>query len=306
MFGSFPSPVIDFVLGAFREANTKVSRSLSLHPSMHEESLDHMLLAELSSAPPAFFAEVGAAVEIQTHWLGGRRMYGRWEIADIALLVLFRVNGGLTHRKVALLQTKRLYTKELPTTELEEADYIIGIGRLGDQVEMRYPLVTPRKFSFSDACVFGAMTAGSKQVGRIDAYESETKIPVHYAFYCPVEVPYECEYPSSATGGSELENHLGCRVQSAQAVHQSLKKVVAGKAPSLAELALSLALSEDDKHSEFGWRIEDFVANEVLSCREGKLFDGTDDANLQRLFYERSAPISSAISITIDVVDGRD
>ena len=55
MFGSIPLPVVEFVLQVFGEANTKVSRSLSLHPSIHEESLDHQLLAELSSAPPTFF-----------------------------------------------------------------------------------------------------------------------------------------------------------------------------------------------------------------------------------------------------------
>jgi len=303
MFGSFPSPVIDFIWSTFQDANRKVSRSLSMHPSMHEESLDHMLLAELSSAPPRFFADVGAAVEIQTHWLGGRRMFGRWEIADIALLVLLRTNGGLLSRKVALLQTKRLYTKEIPTAELEEADFRIGIGRLGDQTGKQFPLVKPRKFSFSEDCVFGAMRAGSSQVDRIDAYENEHDIPVHYAFYCPVDLPYECEYPSASTGGSELENKLGCRVQSAQAVHKSLGGVVAGKAPSLAELASTSTATNESQHSKFGWKLEDFVAGEVLSCREGKLFDGTDDANLERLFYERSAPISSAISITIDLAE---
>lgn len=270
---------------------------------MHEESLDHQLLAELSAAPPTFFAETGVAVEIQTHWLGGRRMYGRWEIADIALLILLRTNGGLVSRKVALLQTKRLYTREIPTAELEEADYRIGIGRLGDQTGVLYPLTKPRKFSFTEECVFGAMAAGSAQVRNIDSYEKEHDIPVHYAFYCPVEVPYECEYPSPSAGGLELENRLGCRVQSAKSVHRSLKKVVAGKAPSLAELASPPIVSDSDEHSRFGWTLEDFVADEVLSCREGKLFDGTDDANLERLFYERTAPISSAISITIDIAD---
>ena len=230
-------------------------------------------------------------------------MYGRWEIADIALLILLRTNGGLISRKVALLQTKRLYTREIPTTELEEADYQIGIGRLGDQTDRQYPLIKPRKFSFTEECVFGAMASGSHQVHNIDNYEQEHDIPVHYAFYCPVDVPYECEYPSSGANGQKLDNNLGCRIQAAQNVHNSLTKVVAGKPPSLAELADASICTESNKHSKFGWRLEDFVANEVLSCREGKLFDGTDDANLERLFYARSAPISSAISITIDIAD---
>ncbi|PCI05996.1 MAG: hypothetical protein COB78_05355 [Hyphomicrobiales bacterium] len=270
---------------------------------MHEETLDHMLLAELSAAPPRFFGETGAAVVIETHWLGGRRMYGRWEIADIALLILLRNNGGLVSRKVTLLQTKRLYTREIPTSELDDADFIIGIARLGDRTGKLSALTQPRKFSFTENCVFGAMSAGSPQVSRIDQYQLENEIPVHYAFYCPVEVPFECEYPSAPQDSEMPKNNLGCRVQSSKAVHRALGKVVAGKPPSLAELSNHATKSSEQNFNQYGWKLEDFVADEVLACRQGKLFDGSDDANLERLFYERSAPISSAISITIDLSD---
>jgi hypothetical protein len=50
----------------------------------------------------------------------------------------------------------------------------------------------------------------------------------------------------------------------------------------------------------WGWRLERFVADEVLRCRQGTIFDDSSDPNLYGLLYRRSAPISAAIAITID------
>lgn len=59
--------------------------------------------------------------------------------------------------------------------------------------------------------------------------------------------------------------------------------------------------TSDDAFSASGWRLETFVADEVLRCRQGALFDGSADENLEYLFYRRSAPIQAAIAITIDI-----
>jgi hypothetical protein len=55
-------------------------------------------------------------------------MYERWEVADIAVFILLRTRGHLISRKVALLQTKRLYSQEIAGTELDRADYMIDIA----------------------------------------------------------------------------------------------------------------------------------------------------------------------------------
>ena len=55
-FADIPEVVVDYVRSVFAIANDKVSRTLSDHPSMHEEMLDQTLLTELVAAPPAFFA----------------------------------------------------------------------------------------------------------------------------------------------------------------------------------------------------------------------------------------------------------
>ncbi len=300
-FPDIPLVVIDYIRSVFSTANDKVSRTICTHPSMHEETLDHLLIMELTASPPAFFATEGMGVLIESHWLGGRRMYGRWEIADIALFILLRKGGHLICRKVALLQTKRLYSKEIDAPELDMSDYIIGIGRLADRTDRTIPLSNQRIFSFDDGCVYAAIHAGSEQVAHISQYMFQCDIPVYYGLYNPTSLPFKACYPPSDGLVSFEFNRLGCRIIPANHVHSVLSQLVDGKAPTVSDLTYPSQFDPGDPESRSGWRLEKFIADEVLRCRQGKLFDGTEDPNLIALLYERSAPISAAITITIDI-----
>ena len=55
---------------------------------------------------------------------------------------------------------------------------------------------------------------------------------------------------------------------------------------------------------EYGWRLEDFMAAELLGCREGALFESTSQPSIDALFNRRSGPIAAAISITIEAPAG--
>lgn len=300
-FGGIPQEVIDYIRTVFREANQKVSRALSWHPSMHEVTLDHMLIAEVNAVPPAFFASSQAAVAIETHWLGSRGMFDRWEIADIAVVIILRQAGMLQSRKVALLQAKRLYADELAGSEIERADFEIGIGRLVDRVDPQHPLVQQRSFRFDHQCVYGALIAHSRQVGHIDAYAARTGIPVYYALYNPIDVPFVALYPAAPQSGPPAQNRHGCRILSALDVHRVLGSMAPHTQPSINDLTLPAAMDPSDSSSVYGWRIEHFIADEVLRCRQGRLFDRTDQPDLYGLLYGRSAPIMAAIAITIDL-----
>ena len=127
--GDIPDVVIDYVRGVFGDANREASLALTRHPAMHEVSLDH-----------------GGGNK--SHWLGGRHMWGAWEIADIAVCVILRERGKLAVRKVALLQTKRLYYREIPVVEMERVDYLIGIGRIIDTTDPQIPLSQQWAFAF--------------------------------------------------------------------------------------------------------------------------------------------------------------
>ncbi|MCX7367026.1 MAG: hypothetical protein NTV97_35160 [Alphaproteobacteria bacterium] len=287
----------------FERANNKVAQALARQPSMHEEMLDHILVAELAASPPTFFANSRTAIAIETHWLGGRWMHHRWEIADIAIFVSPRGQGQLLMRKVALLQTKRLYSHELAGTEIEPHDYMIGIGRLADRVDPQVPLSSQRSFCFNDQSKHQQLQSDSHQVGAIDEYSNWRNIPVYYGLYNPIAVPYAAMYPMVSQSTPTEVNVVGCRVIPATSVHTLLHAKAGNWSPTYKDLTFPTRFDAADVNSIHGWRIERFMADEVLNCRQGRLFEDTRDPNLRGLLYERGAPIASAIAITIDFHD---
>lgn len=96
-------------------ANVRVCRDKSSHvdqaysdTNTHETSLDLTVIEQLSqvASPLRFSGEW--LVRLDTHYLGGGRHFGSWEIADLGVLVVFRRRGVVERVKVALLQSKRL------------------------------------------------------------------------------------------------------------------------------------------------------------------------------------------------------
>ncbi len=302
-FDAIPSVVVNYIREVFGAANDKVSRTMSLHPSMHEEFLDQTLVHELAASPTAFFAAERVGVSLESHWLGGRRMFDRWEIADIAFFIILRRQGHLIARKVALLQTKRLYSREIPVVPLDESDYRIGIGRLADRIDRTVPISRQRIFRFDHSSVYQATEAGHRQIDRIDAYFEREGIPIYYGFYNPLTLPFEATYPALGGRGPECANEIGCRVVPASHVHVVVRGLEDGRSPSVSDIVMKPQFDSTDPGSMLGWRLERFIADEVLRCREGRLFDDPVDENLRRLLYSRSAPIAAAIAITIDIGD---
>ncbi len=238
---------------------------------------------------------------IETHWLGGRRHWGRWEISDIAVVIAVRVHGGLIARKVALLQTKRLYSKEIPVESIDRSDFEIGIGRLVDRTDKTMPLFKQRKFTFTEKCVYGAMSSGSEQVQRIDEYVDQRGIPVYYALYNPPSLPSSGLHPASGGIKSLEENQVGCRVLKREEVNDILDELPVGTTPSFGEMQNPGRKTSFDPYAVHGWRLETFIADEVMRCREGRLFEDTQDETLANLLYRRTAPIAAAIVMTVDL-----
>jgi hypothetical protein len=298
-----PEDVIAFTRGVFADANLRATTALARQPAAHEEMLDFQVFAALDEVGPCILGS-GIAVEIDTHWLGGRRHYGgRWEIADIGIVIVLRRAGRMLWRKVGLLQSKRFYSREIPVVEMEIADYRIGIGRLVDRTEDIPTRTHARRFHFTEECVYGAMAASSSQAKNIDAYIAKHSIPVYYSLYNPPTMPFEGTTPRTIpTGHSATDNPLGCRVLTSHEVHGALANLPVGRTPRFMEMVRKAnAANAVDPHEKHGWRLETFVADEVMRCREGRLFEKSDDADLYSLLYERTAPIASLIQISIDM-----
>lgn len=86
-------PVKNWLLSVFAEVNERASRKLSRIPTTHETSLDETVIEQLSQVACPFRFGNDWLVRIDTHYLGGGRHFGRWEIADLGVLVIFRRAG---------------------------------------------------------------------------------------------------------------------------------------------------------------------------------------------------------------------
>lgn len=304
MFPTIPADLVEFIRSAFGGANSRATLALTRQPSMHEEMLDQQIVSTLDGVGSRIVPGSGAAVSIETHWLGGRRHYHNWEIADIAVAVIVRRVGHLAGQKVALLQSKRLYSRELSIREGGKFDYMAGIMRLIDVEPSVSTLTVARSFTFSEDCVYGQIEAAGEQPKLIEEYISERNIPVYYSLYNPAVVPMTSTVPQVHEEMAEPTVEVGCRVLTTSDVHGALASLAAGQRPRFVDLVRPVPTGDIDAFAQHGWRLENFIADEVLRCREGRLFERSDDVDLDRLLRERSAPISAAIVITIDLPHG--
>lgn len=299
---ALPPPVLNWIRDVFEQVNFRSSAKLTRIPTTWETSLDMTVIEQLShfSAPFTFASDW--VVRLDTHYLGGGRYWGRWEIADLGLLVIFRRKREIVATKVALLQSKRLYPDEAETdAEDHKIDYMTGFGRLLNSESEYLSLVKPRVFRFTAQSCYRALEYAGDQYEAILQYATATRIPVYYLLYNPLDLPIRTALPASAEAEEDLPNlQVGCRVIRADLVHSKLQAHGLNKSrnPSFEQLAGG---DEHPFNDDFV-PLQNFVTTAVLGCREG-YFAGTNpqqDQGLFRVFNQRSGPISAAISITVD------
>ncbi len=301
---TIPEDVTAWIRAVFRTCNIRTATSLMRMPTTHEETLDAAFVAAAAefAAPVRFESEW--IVRIDTHFLGGRRHFHNWEIADIGVLIVFRRGGKVVRSKVALLQSKRLYPDEEDYDEKERVDYEIGFGRLfrGDA---RFESVSaPRVFAFRETSKYQALKVGDRQFRLIDEYESTHGIPVHYLLYHPGVVPFSTEIPRLAESTLTESVELGARVIPAADLRTALAGRADGYSPQFCDLTGVNLLPAAPSTSPPGWLIEEFIADLALQCKVGYIAEKENDPGLVRVFSGRSGPISAAIAITFDAPPG--
>jgi hypothetical protein len=282
-----PPEVYEHVRSVFEQANERVSAMMTRIPTTHETSLDHSLIDAISQFAAPFRVAPDWTVRIETHYLGGGRHFGEWEIADIGLILIWRDKGEVRLRKFGLLQSKRLYPIEQEMEEDTRRDYEIGFARLmpGDEglTELK-----DRTFSFLPESRYRVLLTGDHQYKAIAAYEEHYAIPVHYLLYQPLVIPWRQVIP--VTDRALPSNSIGAEVARTSALRGLLDDRPKGYAPARSDV------TEIPR-----WRLEAFVADELLRCREGyRANNGPDDPGIGQMFANRSGPIAAAIGITID------
>lgn len=260
------------------------------------------LIEQLSRYAAPFHFPSDWLLRLDTHFLGGPRYWGTWEIADIGVIVIFRTKGVVKQTKIALLQSKRLYPIEAEApSEDQLIDYEVGFARLLEAEQEFKSAVKPRNFTFSKDSRYRAFEYQGDQYKAILKYTEQSEIPVHYLFHNPLTLPSRATLPveadKSASNGGPCQ--IGCRVVGAQTLHSRFSAATLKKLenPSFAHV-----LGKAKQIDNTAWRLEHFIADLVIGCKEGYVGGTTpmEDANLFRVFSRRSGPISAAISISID------
>ncbi|SFQ45111.1 hypothetical protein SAMN04489713_13439 [Actinomadura madurae] len=287
-----PEDVIEYVRDVFKLADRRATSKLDRMPTTHEEWLDFSLIDAISEASGPHETQSGVTVDIAVHFVGGGVHWKRWEVADLGFIVNFRRPSELIRTKVVLLQSKRLYPRE---SEFIEDAGVTMHGGFGSLMEPSSLLGKgPRNFTFDEACRYKALQIGDRQWQSIADYEENYKIPVHYLLYHPHAIPYsEVEIPVRLpVRFNESEPEVGSRVLRASVLHLLARTFPRNYAPSYAEVK--------GKVPALGVQLPDFVADEVLKCREGYVVDdGIENEGLRRVFSQRSAPIAAAIRVDI-------
>ncbi len=298
----FPIEVHQFVKKVFAKSNSRLSEKIARVPNCPEPSLDLTLIEHLSQFSGAHVVAPGWAVRIDVHYLGGMRHYFDWEIADIGVLVFAKKLGSTIGSKVALLQSKRLYPDQHGVVEESIGDFHIGFGRLLPGAPKTASIASPHQFSFGENSKYKMLINRDKQFEAIESYEAESKIPVHYLLYNPWVVPATYHLPVKAPIRLGARGNGGARVVPYGKLRAFLLNKPKGYAPSFLDLSGLVSSAKDARN---GWRIENFISDLLMKCKEGYLFDGLADESIDSLFRRRSGPISAAISVTVEQYEER-
>ena len=298
-----PPEAVETVRSVFLRANRAATRMLSEAPNAWETSLDMAVITALNQYSAPIQPVRDCFVSIQTHFFGGRRLYERWEIADIGLLVMFRVKGRLVRTKLALLQSKRLYPKEISgASEDERFHYRAGFSRLYREQEDYDADVRARTFTWDLSSEYKAIEEGDDQERAIEAYEKQRNIPVYYLLYHPFRLGWNISVP--IWGPRRRASYkLGTRVVPSTEIRSACASLTSGKSPS-AGMLKQVRTASYRGNDALGCRLEDFVADRVLGCEEGYLATNPEDFALEQVFFNRSGPIAAAIAITVDLPEG--
>jgi hypothetical protein len=293
-----PSDISNWLSDVFVECNERVTEKLCNNPNMQEEWLDYSWIEQLSRFSTPVTLGSGWIARMQAHYLGGMRHWRTWEIADIGVLLFIRSPAQVLRSKVALLQSKRLYPTNMAVSEDAMTDYSIGFARLADPEDLAHSVALKADYDFTEESRYGALLAKSDQIKAINAYEKKHGTPVYYQFYNPWRLPFSRHVPIEAYATPDGPLELGVRLVPSQTVHKLLASRSKSYRPTIEELGTG---SGPDR---YGWRLEDFIAAELLGCREGALFDSILQPSIDALFNRRSGPIAAAISITIEAPAG--
>jgi hypothetical protein len=283
-----PADVRTWIYGKFAICNESAAGKLSRQHAIEEPSLDYALIDSLHGEQSIYTSPSMWTVRIDANSMArGHHWQNRWEIADIGIVLRFiDHNKNVVRTKAALLQSKKLYAKEVPKKKAS--------------TETKSSLPATRRFTFDSGSKYDELDPRKGQYSRIEEFEAHQGIPVFYLLYNPVLSPWEISYPTLSRV-SLPECELGCKITPANSVRSLLAEQGSTRPPSLGDIENAI---QESYNTYKGWRLEEFIAGPFLDCSEGRIFEDEMDLSLFNMVYGRSAPMQSAISIDITIPSG--
>lgn len=302
MMLDIPEDVKQYVRKHFAKCNKGVASDLSLFPAIHEESLDMNLIAYWSKIQGPVKLKSNWTVRVDAHFIGGGRHFGTWEVADIGLMLVFRRKGKVIRSKMAFLQSKKLYANSLVFKKDNPYIRRFGMGRLLVTEEEHDEIITPRLLHFTEASKYNAFEKDSEQQQAMKSFQERYGMKMYYLLYNPLNIPYSIKMPVE-THPKFGKNEIGCRVIPKEFLDEALSTYPGKHKPSFGDIKYMLSGEFLNKKHDAGWRLEHFIVDLMMGCKEGIIDDSPNFETMVRFMNDKRSPMSSSLSITFDTDD---
>jgi len=297
-----PKDVTDYIRKHFAKCNRNVSYDLSIHPAIHEESLDMNLIGYWSKNQAPVKLPSNWTVRVDAHFIGGGRHFGTWEVADIGLMIIFRNKGKVIRSKMAFIQSKKLYANSLKLSHDNPHIRRFGLGRLIVSEEEHSQIIQERLLHYTEASKYQAFSKDDDQQSAMGSFQDLYGMKMYYLLYNPFKIPHQIKMPLSEHPKLG-RNSVGCRVIPKDDLDSALKTFDKQHHPSYGDIKYMLEGDFSKKKHSAGWRLEYFIADLMLQCKEGIIDDSPSFETMLNFMNQKRRPMSSALSITFDMND---
>jgi hypothetical protein len=294
-----PEDVKRYVRKHFAKCNKGVASDLSLFPAIHEESLDMNLIGYWGKNQQPVKLKSGWTVRVDAHFIGGGRHFGTWEVADIGLMIIFRRRGKVVRSKMAFLQSKKLYANSLVFNKDNPHIRRFGMGRLLVTEEEHTEIIKPRLLHFTEASKYNAFQKDNDQQQAMKSFQERFGMKMYYLLYNPLIIPYSIKMPVEVHPKFG-KNKIGCRVIPKDFLDEALASYPAKHTPSFGDIKYMLSGEFLNKQHDAGWRLEYFIVDLMMACKEGIIDDSPNFETVLRFLNDKRSPMSSSLSVTID------
>jgi hypothetical protein len=296
-----PLHIQKWIKEQFENCNNLLSYDLSIFPGIREEALDNNFICYFSRIPGPLKFDPNWTIRIDAHFIGGGKHYRNWEVADIGLMLIFRRNGKIIRSKMIFLQSKKLYASSLKYVEGDP--YLRGgMGRLLVTDEEHLEIVKANVFKFEEKSKYKAFKKDSEQQHAMSSFEKKFGINMYYLFYNPLDIPHSVESPLKNRPDLS-ENKIGCRVIKKKLLDEAMMIHQSNYVPSYGDIKYMLPGEHLSNEHVAGWRLEYFIADLMLDCKEGFIDDSPNFESVSEIMSSKTRAIAASLAITIDLTE---